>query len=224
MARLPKDYDTRRKNIADKAMNLFLINGYEETSVNMIIKDIGISKGAFYHYYNSKEDLLEAIVDGKSKEVLAIITTIINDSSLNAIDKLNSIYQHVIRVKADMQGLMQKFFQVWMNDEYLLIRHKMEWRNIEVLGVEIKKIVVQGIKEDLFHLDTTEGIEILLLKFGTIMNDLILKLFKDSKMKPTKQQLSDIVNLYQLSLERILGAPNGSIRIFDIDALIRIIS
>lgn len=52
--RIIKEYEERRKEILETAERLFLTKGYTKTTVNDILKEIGIAKGTFYHYFKSK--------------------------------------------------------------------------------------------------------------------------------------------------------------------------
>lgn len=52
-----------REQIIECAFRLFLKNGYENTSMMDLVRASGLSKGAFYHYYQSKETLFRASVD-----------------------------------------------------------------------------------------------------------------------------------------------------------------
>lgn len=49
--------------ILKTAYNMFLYNNYEAITINGIIKATGLTKGALYHYYISKEELFKAVVD-----------------------------------------------------------------------------------------------------------------------------------------------------------------
>ena len=49
----------KRDEILDKAIFLFAQNGYEGTSVRMILKKVGGEIGMFYHYFSSKEELFD---------------------------------------------------------------------------------------------------------------------------------------------------------------------
>lgn len=58
----------KEKLILEVALSLFAKNGFESTSVSMIAKKAGISKGLMYSYFKSKEDLLkEIILDGLNR-------------------------------------------------------------------------------------------------------------------------------------------------------------
>ncbi|MEG0319663.1 MAG: TetR/AcrR family transcriptional regulator, partial [Niameybacter sp.] len=50
------------KLILDEALNLFIEKGYENTSIQDIINNLGgLSKGAIYHHFKSKEEIFEAV-------------------------------------------------------------------------------------------------------------------------------------------------------------------
>lgn len=52
-----------RDNILKVAFNLFLQKTYKDVSLNEIVDKIGLTKGAFYHYFQSKEELFTEIVE-----------------------------------------------------------------------------------------------------------------------------------------------------------------
>lgn len=60
----------KRKKIIDNAWELFAKNGYEETKVEDITKDLGISKGSFYTYFATKEELLYEVLGKIKKEII----------------------------------------------------------------------------------------------------------------------------------------------------------
>ena len=59
----------KRKKIVDKAWELFAKNGYKETKVEDIMKDLGISKGSFYTYFATKDELLYEVLGKIKKEI-----------------------------------------------------------------------------------------------------------------------------------------------------------
>lgn len=60
--RIVKEHETRRTEIIDTAEQLFLTKGYEKATINDILKQIGIAKGTFYHYFKSKEEVMDAVI------------------------------------------------------------------------------------------------------------------------------------------------------------------
>lgn len=75
-----------KAKIAKVAWKLFHEKGYDETTIDDIILESGTSKGSFYHYYSSKDELLVSlpeVFDTKYEEVLQTL-----DPEMNSYDKL----------------------------------------------------------------------------------------------------------------------------------------
>ncbi len=62
MKKIPKQYHTRDK-ILDVARDLFLDQGFSATSIDAICREARITKGGFFHYFKSKEDLGKAALN-----------------------------------------------------------------------------------------------------------------------------------------------------------------
>lgn len=80
--------------ILDTAYRLFMEKGYEYTSIQEIIDNLGgLSKGAIYHHFKSKEDILAAVIDRMTEESNRLLAKIRDRSDLNGRDKLKKIFK-----------------------------------------------------------------------------------------------------------------------------------
>lgn len=80
--------------ILDAATRLFIEKGYEHTSIQDIIDNLGgLSKGAIYHHFKSKEDILIAVTDKMTEESNRLLGTICSRSDLNGKEKLRAIFR-----------------------------------------------------------------------------------------------------------------------------------
>ena len=86
----------KRKKIVDKAWELFAKNGYKETKVEDITNDLGISKGSFYTYFATKDELLyevlekikkEKVLEDYVKAKMNYVVKILNNMRLNSVEK-----------------------------------------------------------------------------------------------------------------------------------------
>lgn len=62
MVRIVKDPEQRRMEIIETACEVFLQKGYESTTMNDVMRRLDIAKGTIYHYFRSKEELLDAVL------------------------------------------------------------------------------------------------------------------------------------------------------------------
>ena len=76
-----KKMTAAKERIILSAESLFSKNGFEATSVNIIISTAKVSKGAFYHHFNSKDDLISAIIDFEHSKNPTLPSTEINSLS-----------------------------------------------------------------------------------------------------------------------------------------------
>ena len=80
--------------ILDVAFCRFMEKGYEHTSIQDIINNLGgLSKGAIYHHFKSKEDILVAVTDRMTKESNRLLADIRDRTDLNGIEKLKAIFK-----------------------------------------------------------------------------------------------------------------------------------
>ena len=82
MARIlrEEEYTAKRNEILDVALQLVYSKGYDKMTIQDILDQLKISKGAFYHYFNSKVDVLEAVVERMATEqVKPIFLSIVDD-------------------------------------------------------------------------------------------------------------------------------------------------
>lgn len=101
----PELRDVRREVIRDEAARLFVANGYRSTTLDEVAASLGVTKGAIYHYFKSKDDILHAIV--------LIAMEAMEDNMRTAIasggDAVSILYQilygHVLTVIANRNSL-----------------------------------------------------------------------------------------------------------------------
>ena len=84
---------SEKKKIVDKAWELFAKNGYKETKVEDITKDLGISKGSFYTYFATKDELLYEVLGKIKKEINR------NLENINVNQVLEKVLEDYVKAK-----------------------------------------------------------------------------------------------------------------------------
>lgn len=220
MARLKKEeeYTNRRNEILDAAQYLIQTKGYEQTSIQDILDRLQISKGAFYHYFGSKAALLEAVTARMVDEADQVMHPIVHDPTLPALEKFNRLNDVMGQWKTARRPMLMSLLRVWYADDNALMRQKTVGaliRRVEPLYVEI---VRQGNREGVFkttYPDRVGAVIIALIQsFG---DDITPRLLAVDRQKDDLENLIHIALAYNEALERVLGAPPGSIRLADKD-------
>ena len=80
--------------ILDPAFRLFMEKGYEYTSIQDIIDNLGgLSKGTIYHHFKSKEDMLIAVTDRMTADSNKILADIRDNPGISGKEKLKTIFK-----------------------------------------------------------------------------------------------------------------------------------
>jgi AcrR family transcriptional regulator len=228
---ITKDYDVRLNEFLDAAQRLFMEKGYDDTPISAIIDAVGVSKGAFYHYFSSKEELLDAISERTAQAGKGIMNAIADDTVLTAREKLNRVFASSMAFKARNRGVILTLLKVMYDDRNLRLRKRMEKRSLEVNAPIIARILAQGKIEGTFDLDDPYESAALILQLGSAMveriaSEAIAVASRASEAPATPSAAADQVRSamrsYREAITRILGAAPGSV-VFEEDDVISIL-
>jgi AcrR family transcriptional regulator len=214
MTRIVKDYDVRKNEILDTAQKLFYTAGYDDTTVNAIIEDAGIAKGTFYHYFESKLDLLDRLVERIILQIEESIKPILDRES-SAVDKLRQLIRTVGAVKLDNREILIQVIKVLYRDSNLITRHKMYVKNIEKMRPVYTEIIKQGVLEGVFNTPSPEDAGEMILLIGSGMGDVFSMLLLEMDEKPENREIIwKKMFMYENTIERILGVEEGTLKLF----------
>ena len=104
----------KRKKIIDKAWELFAKNGYEETKVEDITKDLGISKGSFYTYFATKEELLYEVLEKIKKEIIE------NLENINVNQTPKKVLEDYVKAKMNYAVKILNNMKLRVVEKYLI--------------------------------------------------------------------------------------------------------
>jgi len=220
MARITKEYHERKNEILDVAQELFFSKGYKQTSIESIIKKIGVAKGTIYYYFKSKEDLMDKLVKRMANQILIEVKKITERTDLDALTKLNKAYITTRNVKLENIELIKLYLKVLYKDENIMLRHKIYMSNVELLVPEFAKIIQQGVEEKVFNTPFPGKAARLIFELAQILSDSTAKFFLEmDKNSKIIEKLKKEIDIYEDGIERIIGAKKGSINIVDRRAL-----
>ncbi|MGZ0087217.1 TetR/AcrR family transcriptional regulator [Caldibacillus thermoamylovorans] len=102
--------DERRTQFIEVAMKLFAEKGYHATSIQDLVDAWGISKGAFYHHFSSKEDLLLAVLRHYSEKMVAELTADDGEGTEKErwIRQLSAHFSHIHEYKDFLRMIMSE--------------------------------------------------------------------------------------------------------------------
>ncbi len=218
MARVVKqeEYEQRRNKILDAAQRLVYTKGYELMSIQDILTDVHISKGAFYHYFDSKQDLMEGMINRMATQGIEVMTPIVEDEHLDATAKIMRLFNFAARWKTARKDVLLTLVKVWYADENALLRQKSQAALLPRISPLITQIIRQGNDEGVFHTRFPEQTcEIVFSLMMGIGDSMIKHLLQPDPHLEVIQYLEGLTTSYQDAIERVLGAAPGTLVLFD---------
>ncbi|MDH5606645.1 MAG: TetR/AcrR family transcriptional regulator [Anaerolineae bacterium] len=91
MVRTVKKPEERRTEIVAAARDLFYEQGYEKTTMRHVMDKLDIAKGTIYHYFSSKEDLLEAVVNETVDGIRGMLEQFVENAQGSALQILQQL-------------------------------------------------------------------------------------------------------------------------------------
>lgn len=127
----------KRKKILDKAWELFRKNGYEETKVEDITRELGVSKGSFYTYFKTKDEVLYEILERIKKENEERI------SKINVNQEPNKILEDYVISK------MNYIVKLLNNMKISSINRNLSNSKLKNFFEELRKVSIEFIKKNI---------------------------------------------------------------------------
>ncbi len=212
MGRKSKAHEERRAEILDGAWALFTSRGYEGTTVAAIIDKLNISKGTFYHYFTSKEQVLDGITDRLAAEPLAELMPVVEDNTLAAGPKLNRFFEVSRRSRLRRIDAVIDVARVLYRQENLIVRQKIAERLVVLTLPALQSIIEQGIDEGCFAVTDAGEAALFLWHLSNTFADLQMRtLLGPGSIEQKTQEMVRRAKFALPALDRVLGAPEGTI-------------
>ena len=160
------------KRILDVSVRLFMEKGYEYTSIQDILDQLGgLSKGAIYHHFKSKEDILVAVVERMTAESNQMLAEIRDRPGLTGKEKLRTIFKSSIcRPVQDQIFMVAPNFQDNAKLLFALLHDTID----EAVPNYVMPIIQQGIADGSIQTDYPKALaELILLAANVWINPMI---------------------------------------------------
>ena len=184
--------EVRKKELLKVAYDLFITKGYENTSIDEIIEKVGIAKGTYYYYFESKEKTLEEVINMMIDDEIEKAEQVLN-SDLSLENKLIGI---ILSLRPNMDEInVQNAIHI---PENIIMHKKINERIIEEATPQLTKIVEEGVKDGDFNCENIpERIKIILIMSNELFDN--------------KNYNKNHILVFIDTIEKMLGASEGTL-------------
>ena len=211
-----KKGDARRSELLVTAERLFYTKGYEKTSVQDILTEMNFSKGGFYHHFDSKLSVLEAICEMRAQECCERARQAAAQTQGSAVDKLNAVFHDSAMISSGNSSFISLMLHVAYREDGAMMREKMKGSQLESMQSVVEAILQEGAGSKEFFVSDIPACAQMLLRLYLVFTDEIAFLMarEDSEEKLMDEMVAKL-NAYRTAIERVLVAPFGSVVLFE---------
>jgi AcrR family transcriptional regulator len=206
----------RREAFVDAAQGLIQAKGYEQMSIQDVLDQLEASRGAFYHYFDSKAALLEAVVERMVETAMAALAPMLADPGLSATMKLERLFSGIAGFKAERQDLVLALIEVWLSDDNAIVREKLNKDTAVQMTPVLAAIVRQGNVERVFAVSSPDQTARVLVSLLQGASEMATELYVARRAdRIPYEAVEPTLAAYSEAFDRVLGIPDGSLKIVD---------
>ena len=208
----PERYAVKRDAFIDAGARLIQSKGYEQLSIQELLDELGASKGAFYHYFGSKGDLLEAVVERMADAVEVQWADPMTRPGLTATQRLESVFAITAQWKSERRELVMAVIEAWLSDHNAIVREKLRQLVSSRMTALLQRVLRQGVAEGEFVVTDPDATARVLVGLIQTAQERALELFvarQDGRAEFAEVEQSFAA--FQEAFERIVGAPPNSV-------------
>ncbi len=208
------------------ARDLIVSRGYAKTSVDAINARAGLSKGTFYHYFKSKSEILDAVVDQLTDEGWENARQAIESTAKGALERFERFLVAARRWRIIALPQTALIMRAVFRPENSLLRERMRDRSINLAGPALAGLLADGNREGVFRVDDPEATArvFLILAYGVSddqVNEVMTSALSDEELL---QRIVARGRAFMRAIEALLGVPPRTIEGPDVDLLSRMIA
>jgi AcrR family transcriptional regulator len=188
--RKPEEYEAKKNQIVLEAVNLLDQIGYEQFSINKVIASAGMTKGAFFHYFNTKNELIAEIVNLILNPMFKALEEIANDKTIEPKNKILKMSNTAYRIKGTDKRATQQLIRLLQKKENNHIMQMVTDHSIKQLLPVYEKVFIEGNDKGQFNIQYPNGSAFMFLTMLTSVNREIGEVLYKENIDPKK--LSDL--------------------------------
>ena len=198
MKRVVKNPKERRAEIIATAYQLFASQEYEKITMQSIMNELDIAKGTIYHYFASKEALLQAVVEDIAQKVFDQMQQVIQDTPGSALEKIRALVQ-----MSDISQQNLKLVDQLHRPDHDMLHSRLVMTMLAQQAPLYAELIRQGCKEGIFRTDhPLEAAEFILYAVHILTDVGFYGWTQDDLQRRGKA--------FPQLIERLLQAPAGS--------------
>jgi AcrR family transcriptional regulator len=193
-------------DIMRSAEELFMQQGYEKTSMREIAEHSGLTKGALYHHFDSKEALMDRIVAEHHRVLSESAAPIAGDTALPPFDRIKRIMDISRDMGMSHISFVSEYLKVRRDEGSVMLKERLKKYDreffVSFVGPLLREAKEKG---ECDFTAAPEMLAVFLCQMDRAVNEEIRLIFTDEPREKAERLIIDIMKTYVYAVSRILS-------------------
>lgn len=196
--RIVKEAEERKNEILDVAARLFSAKGFDNTSTNDILQEVGIARGTLYYHFQSKEEILDAVIERMIRQMLAEAGALAKRKEFPVLQRLTLMIRALQVKEGWSDGLMEQIHK----PQNALMHQKIQERLLAGMNPLFTGLIEEGAAAGICHTDYPEEVAEMTFLYANTAFDALASQTEEERQRKTAA--------FIYNLERLLQMEQGS--------------
>jgi len=193
--------------IMRSAEELFMRKGYEKTSMQEIADHSGLTKGALYHHFASKEDLLERMCADHSRVLTDAARPVVEDSSLSCFARIRKVLDLSRGMGMSTVSFVSEYLKVRHDEGSLMLREKLLKYEREFYASVVGPLLAEAKeKGECGFAASSSVLAVFLHQLDRSVSEEIRLIFAEHSRAEAEKRIVEVMKTYVYAISRMLNA------------------
>ena len=199
--RVVKEAEERKNEILDAAERLFGEKGFDSTSTTDILNEIGIARGTLYYHFQSKEEILDAMIERTVKRLAEKAEKIISEKDTPVLLRLTKM---MLALRVDDKNFSHELLKQAHRPQNALMHQKMQTCILSEINPLITDLIQESIVQGICKTDYPEEVAEMTFLYANIVFDDLMEYSAEEKQRK--------IAAFIYNLERLLNMEQNSMK------------
>lgn len=157
MTKRMNDTQQRKKQILEAARKIFMQKGFYNASIDDVAAEVGVVRGTVLHYYKSKKELMEAVLESTGEDLIPIITQITKEHSMSAKERILLLIEACSRQFINVKPQLIQYGMGQEGEEFRYLMDQMRIKAFYKVCELLEEILEDGCREGTFQIEDTRA-------------------------------------------------------------------
>jgi AcrR family transcriptional regulator len=200
-------------DIMRESEKLFVEQGFEKTTVKQIANKCGMTKGALYHHFKSKEAVLEKLLRSHHQRLLELVSPVIEDKEISSLEKIKRLIRLMREEGLKSSNFLAEYLTVRTNEKNLFLKEKLKSYDREFYLQALQPILAEAKNRGECKFDSSAEVTTLLIyRLDRGLTEEFQTVFATESISAARIHSLELLDTFVKILSTLLGVDESGIK------------